>query len=529
MAAENNTLGGFGQQPAYSEPSFLKSLDNVSVSRWQIFFGLITAYWLYSTIRFHRTQAKVPGVGYPTSPIFAAFPLVASWIAAYRFMRNPLGLMTEGFAKHRPGFFRISTLQSEFVIVTDIKKTAEYLKASDDVFSFQDAANEQQQIPFTMGWGIGYRTYHTPVIRVQLTQSLKTRVPLMLGEIQQALDELIGSPQEYQPFSMYGLIATVVAQASNMVMIGPELAHNKPFLALAIKYAEAVVISAELIRPFPDWLKHILIRIVPVWARRKDARRYLEPMLRARLAGDFKDGQKPDDLLQWLMDVAPQGIERSIPALVERYMAMNVASIHTTTMTFSGAIYKLAAEPEKYAGELREELEQVLKEGPLSKDSLQKLKKMDSFLRESARFNNSGLLAMQRNARQEFKFSDGTVLPPGARVGAPTRFIHRDPDRYENSQEFDGFRFSKIRSSNEDAANKYQMVSTEPELHVFGHGKHACPGRFFATNEMKLMLAELIQRYDMKLAEGEKPNEFLLGTMCFPDTKLNVWLKARTR
>lgn len=159
-------------------------------------------------------------------------------------------------------------------------------------------------------------------------------------------------------------------------------------------------------------------------------------------------------------------------------------------------MYKLAAEPEKYMGELREELEQVLKEGPLSKDSLQKLKKMDSFLRESARFNNSGLrkcstsssrlrtvecvanhsaplVAVQRNTRQEFKFSDGTVLPPGSRVGAPTRFIHRDPDRYEDSQEFDGFRFSKIRSSNEDAGNKYQMVSTEPELHTFGHGKHA--------------------------------------------------------
>jgi len=44
-----------------------------------------------------------------------------------------------------------------------------------------------------------------------------------------------------------------------------------------------------------------------------------------------ENGKKYEDLIQWLADAAPP-IERTIPQLVERIMALNVASIHTTTM-----------------------------------------------------------------------------------------------------------------------------------------------------------------------------------------------------
>lgn len=33
------------------------------------------------------------------------------------------------------------------------------------------------------------------------------------------------------------------------------LARNKEYLQVAIDYAQAVVISAEIVRNFPDWLK----------------------------------------------------------------------------------------------------------------------------------------------------------------------------------------------------------------------------------------------------------------------------------
>ncbi|KEF61463.1 uncharacterized protein A1O9_03029 [Exophiala aquamarina CBS 119918] len=402
--------------------------------------------------------------------------------------------MTEGYAKYAPGYFRIATVQDECVIVTDRDKVAEYLRAPDDVLSMQDAANDQQQLAFTMGYGVAHRTYHTPIVRTKLTQSIKTHLEAMQAEIQSSLDDLIGYPTEWTPFTIYRLMAMVVARTSNRVTVSDGLHKDPVFLNTAIDYAEAVVLSAELVRPFPNWMKHIVIRLTPVWSCRRRATKFLEPILTKRLKGDFDQGKKPEDLLQWLMDAAPP-IERNIPHMVERIMSMNVASIHTTTMTFTGALFKLAAEPEKYTPELRQELEQVLKEGPLTKDRLTQLRKMDSFLRESARLNNSGLprpipitftsfktnigplilVAIQRNAKKTFTFSDGTVIPAGAKIGSPTRFAHRDPKIYKNPEEFDGFRFARIRDGTTDntVSASYQAISTAPELHVFGHGKHA--------------------------------------------------------
>lgn len=59
---------------------------------------------------------------------------------------------------------------------------------------------------------------------------------------------------------------------------------------------------------------------------------FLKDILQDRLDEKWREtGDKPDDLIQWLIDEAPP-IEKTVPLLVERVMALNVASIHTTTM-----------------------------------------------------------------------------------------------------------------------------------------------------------------------------------------------------
>ncbi|KAK8030950.1 ent-kaurene oxidase [Apiospora arundinis] len=37
---------------------------------------------------------------------------------------------------------------------------------------------------------------------------------------------------------------------------------------------------------------------------------------------------------------------------------------------------------------------------------------------------------------------------------------------------------------------------------AFGYGKHACPGRFFAANEIKLILAHILLQYDLRMPDG---------------------------
>ena len=69
-------------------------------------------------------------------------------------------------------------------------------------------------------------------------------------------------------------------------------------------------------------------------------------------------------------------------------------------------------------------------------------------------------------------------------------------------------------------------VTTSDTFLPFGHGRHACPGRFFAATEMKLLLAYIVMNYDIKPMETRPPNEFLGGNV-LPPMKANIWVRRR--
>lgn len=63
---------------------------------------------------------------------------------------------------------------------------------------------------------------------------------------------------------------------------------------------------------------------------------------------------------------------------------------------------------------------------------------------------------------------------------------------------------------------------------MFGHESHACPGRFIAMNEIKVLLANMIMNYDWRFKDGiERPQNLFIGTMIAPDPKVEVIFKKR--
>lgn len=61
----------------------------------------------------------------------------------------------------------------------------------------------------------------------------------------------------------------------------------------------------------------------------------------------------------------------------------------------------------------------------------------------------------------------------------------------------------------------------------FGFGRHACPGRFFAANEIKLILARMLLDYDIKMPEGvETPYKNLsIGVVNATDVTKEILLR----
>jgi hypothetical protein len=55
------------------------------------------------------------------------------------------------------------------------------------------------------------------------------------------------------------------------------------------------------------------------------------------------------------------------------------------------------------------------------------------------------------------------------------------------------------------------------------------PGRFFAANEVKALLAHIIVTYDIKLEEGRRaPRTIIIGSVRMPE-KANVMFRKRQK
>lgn len=125
------------------------------------------------------------------------------------------------------------------------------------------------------------------------------------------------------------------------------------------------------------------------------------------------------------------------------------------------------------------------------------------------------------------KLPSGQVIPHGTRVMVRAHTLNMDPNLWSNPAEFDGFRFAKLREQ-PGTAFKYQHATTGTDNINFGHGIWACPGRHFASSQMKVVLAHLLQHYDIKLPEGApKPKQQHFGLAIVPDEAATVLMKLR--
>jgi cytochrome P450 len=98
--------------------------------------------------------------------------------------------------------------------------------------------------------------------------------------------------------------------------------------------------------------------------------------------------------------------------------------------------------------------------------------------------------------------------------------MSRDEEIFPDPNTFDPLRFYKIRQEKSQSAKpaetvaQTQFVSVNPTFLTWGYGKRACPGRFFASNVMKLFFAQFVMRYDIRMRPGHENDEHTLKENC---------------
>ena len=170
--------------------------------------------------------------------------------------------------------------------------------------------------------------------------------------------------------------------------------------------------------------------------------------------------------------------------VVDHMIFLMMAAHDTTTSTLTSMLYLLAKHPE-WQSKLREETKD------LSQATLNDTVQTDWVIKETLRLYPP-LSTLPKYSNQSFEFG-GKVIPAESLVITYPIHTHHMEEYWTEPTRFDPERFSPER-----AENKTHPYSWVP----FSGGAHMCIGLHFADMQIKLVIAELLQRDQFSVPAG---------------------------
>lgn len=105
--------------------------------------------------------------------------------------------------------------------------------------------------------------------------------------------------------------------------------------------------------------------------------------------------------------------------------------------------------------------------------------------------------------------------------------IQMEETKHQHAADFDGFRHYRKRLEPGEAY-KHQFATTSNDNLHFGHGRYSCPGRFFASNTIKIIIGTFLMQYDVKLPPGKpRPENWPMHEYVFPNPEAEVMIRKR--
>ncbi|GJE99525.1 cytochrome P450 [Phanerochaete sordida] len=470
----------------------------------------------------------IPTVGGSSLPLL-------SYKGAWDFQTSGRSVLQRGYEKYKGKVFKIPFLDRWVAVITGRELVDEMQRLSDDTVSFFQGSGEVTGFKYVFQNFAPRRHshFHVNMIQRQLTKHMSVAFGEMYEELDVVFKKLLPDNEtEWVPVHAIDVARTAVARASNRIFVGLPLCRDPAFLKFVVNFTLDVARARDVLAFFPPILKSFMAKmVVNLDARIQEGMEIFRPLIEERmklvkqLGKDSPD--RPDDMFQWILDAL---VERNEPMEQVVLMAMfvNIAAINTSSNSFTHALYHLAARPD-WIAPLRQEAESAIGEEGWTKNAMSKLVMTDSFLRESQRYNSIVPLTCVRKALQPFTLSDGTHIPQGTICVTPAFATHFDDDNYEDAAAFDPWRYvPKDTTPDAKGAAQKQFVTTSAEYVPFGHGKHACPGRFFAATELKAMMAYIVLNYDVKFAnEGVRPENAASALSTRPHQEARVLFRKR--
>ncbi|KAF9263054.1 cytochrome P450 [Marasmius fiardii PR-910] len=496
--------------------------------------AIIIPYGLYMYFEARRKRALLSGI-----PAVGHDGIFSSYLTVWTYLFDGRALVEEGCRQYPGSAFKIPTTDGWHVVLSGSQMYDSLRRASGPggELSTFEALDDFFKARYTVSPHLNSNPYHVDVILTSLTRNIAAKLDDVRDEVQQAFQEFIPVTEDWTEYSKIPkLLPKIVVRASNRVFVGLPLCRDKDWCDLNVNFTISVAINSLIIGLFPKFLHPLIGRIFT--SRRSSLRRamkHLSSLLSERIENERNQGSgierpdNPNDLLSWLVGkcekLGEEWQKASIEDLSLRVLATNFGAIHSTSAFLTQGIYDIAAHPELIEP-LRAEITSVIeREGGWTKSAMSKMHLLDSFLKESARKTGVPSIGLVRMVLEDFTLPNGICLPAGTRVGIAAYHTHHSEQYYPSP---DAFRVERFAETEGENARNLMTTLSEDWL-MFGAGKHACPGRFFAVNQLKLLIAYVLLTYDIKFSEEQTklPDPFWFAWTVLPDSSARVLFRKR--
>eukprot|EP00981_Chlorochromonas_danica_P007912 scaffold1900_cov183-Ochromonas_danica.AAC.18 len=185
--------------------------------------------------------------------------------------------------------------------------------------------------------------------------------------------------------------------------------------------------------------------------------------------------------------------------MMEHFATLVAAGHDTTSYFLSYMTYLLAAHQDvqdKLYDHIKEKLGHKGEDETISSDDFGKLTYLHLVMKETLRYY-AIIPAVTRVAAEEVYIKEANVtLPKGANLLCPMIVLNRDPNIWENPNEFNPERFADKGSD---------FTSAKQGYFPFGYGSRVCIGNYFAQLEAGIVLVMMLRKYRFDPEPGFKP------------------------
>ncbi|CAA7268009.1 unnamed protein product [Cyclocybe aegerita] len=516
---------------------------------------LLAFYLLLSSERVEPNLKHIRPIGHSS--------YLLSYIDALKFLYTGPALLRGGYEKFQPRIFKISTLNRWLVVITSTQHIEELRKAPEEEVACIVPDDDADALLLSL---VGH--YDTPLsedtqtlVRL-MTQSLTFMIQDLREEIVASLSGAIPTPDISTGWSEidaldFVLHAEVHAVLARWSYLPSPLGRATDYKHLCVEVTRLAFERRSHVLPLlvPGFFKRVIRFFSKSYRNKKRLRRIFMTMLKERKA--LTVGIEPpsprkvkvqNDILSSILQDSP--LDSSI---FNSLFELSLNANESLSLTFLHVLYHLAANP-KYASPMRKEIESIASREGWTKASLEKMRKVDGFVKESMRVSGVSCVTMIRKTLQPFMFSDGTTLPTGTVLCVASDARHLDPHLSSSSSSssspevFDGFRHSRLYehhygdsspsfttptsgaswgTGGTGGSTRFQLTTATPDYLAWGYGRHACPGRFFAAVVLKMLLAHVVLGYDVRFEDGMRPEDVVDGARRVPNPRARVLFRKR--